>query len=223
MEAKFHPDIFLLDDGFQHARLHRDVDLVLIDGLDPLAGGELFPLGRLREPLSALRRASAFVVTRSNRACIRDVLSLWNPRAPVFESRVVPCSWADVATQEQHPPEAFRGLRVAAFCGLANPDAFWSTLASLGITPLAASAFRDHHRYTAADLKRLSSQAASLGAVALLTTEKDSINLPSDTADLIAPLKLLWLKIRIEVVNEDALLDLIVASIGTKRPGNSSL
>lgn len=213
MEQEFQPDVFLLDDGFQHAPLHRDFDLVLIDGLDPLAGGEVFPLGRLREPLSALRRASAFVITRTSRSCIHDVLSLWNPRTPVFESRVVPAFWVDVANSARSDPAGFREAPVAAFCGLANPDAFRATLASLGISPLLESSFRDHHRYTAAELQQFASKAASLGATALLTTEKDSINLPPDAAAQIAPLKLFWLKIKIEVDNEDALLDQIVAAI----------
>ncbi len=211
MEREFQPGLFLLDDGFQHARLHRDMDIVLIDGLDPLAGGELFPLGRLREPLSALRRATTFVITRTTGGGVRHALSLWNPTAAIFQSRIVPTHWTNLATGEHCNPESLQCVAAAAFCGLANPDAFWSTLASLGIKPSLKSSFPDHHRYSAGEIQRLASRAASLGAKVLLTTEKDSINLPPATAGLIAPVQLLWLKIKLEVEEEAAFLDHIAA------------
>jgi tetraacyldisaccharide 4'-kinase len=215
MEDAFRPDLFLLDDGFQHAPLHRDVDLVLIDGLDPLAGGEVFPLGRLREPLSALRRASAFVITRTGSGGVRDVLARYNPAAPVFQSRVLPAHWVDTGTGEHLNADTLLRLRVSAFCGLANPDAFWSTLSAIGIEPSAKAVFPDHHRYTIDEIRRL---AAECGI--LLTTEKDSINLPANTADEIAPAKLLWLKIRMEVDNEADLIDQIVAAICSTSSSN---
>jgi tetraacyldisaccharide 4'-kinase len=215
MENEFHPDVFLLDDGFQHARLHRDVDLVLIDGLDPLAGGEVFPLGRLREPLSALRRASAFVITRTAGGGIRYVLARYNPDAPVFQSRVLPSHWVDTGTGEHLTSASLSGLRVSAFCGLANPDAFWLTLSALGIRLATKTVFPDHHRYTIDEIRRL---AAPSGI--LLTTEKDSINLPANAADEIAPVKLLWLKIRIEVDREADLIDQIVAAICSTSSSN---
>ena len=202
MEDRFQPDIFLLDDGFQHARLHRDVDLVLIDGLDPLAGGEVFPLGRLREPLSALRRASAFVITRTDGGGVRHTLAQYNPGAPVFQSRVIPLHWVDAATGAQQTLDSLP--RASAFCGLANPNAFWSTLSALGIKPMRQTAFADHHRYTAREIEQL-------GGAILLTTEKDAINLPQP----IAPHKIFWLKIGIEIDGEAALLDRLTAPFRT--------
>ena len=202
MEDQFRPDVFLLDDGFQHARLHRDVDLVLIDGLDPLAGGEVFPVGRLREPLSALHRASAFVITRTDGGGVRNTLANYNSDAPVFQSRVIPLHWVDAHTGAQQNLESFNQVRVSAFCGLANPDAFWSTLSALGIEPLKKTAFADHHRYTASEIQQL-------GDTVLLTTEKDAINLPEH----IAPGRIFWLKIGIEIDNEEALLDQIVGAV----------
>ena len=202
MEASFQPDVFLLDDGFQHARLHRDLDLVLIDGLDPLAGGEVFPLGRLREPLSALRRASAFVITKTDGGGVRDILAHYNPGAPVFQSRVIPLHWVDAATGAHRNLESLKHSQVSAFCGLANPDAFWSTLSTLGFGPIRQTVFADHHRYTAREIEQL-------GDGVLLTTEKDAINLPEH----IPPDKIFWLKIGIEIDGETALLDQIVAAI----------
>ena len=202
MEDRFRPDVFLLDDGFQHARLHRDVDLVLIDGLDPLAGGEVFPLGSLREPLSALRRASAFVITRTDGGGVRHTLAQYNPGAPVFQSRVIPLHWVDARTGAHQSLESLKQAPVSAFCGLANPDAFWATLSALGFAPTGQTVFADHHRYTASEIRQL-------GDSVLLTTEKDAINLPEH----IAPGSIFWLKIGIEIDNDAALLDQVVAAI----------
>ena len=202
MEGRFRPDVFLLDDGFQHARLHRDVDLVLIDGMDPLAGGEVFPLGSLREPLSALRRASAFVITRTDGGGVRHTLAQYNPDAPVFQSRVIPLHWVDARTGAHQSLESLKQAPVSAFCGLANPDAFWATLSALGFAPAGQTVFADHHRYTASEIRQL-------GDSVLLTTEKDAINLPQH----IAPGSIFWLKIGIEIDNDAALLDQVVAAI----------
>ena len=192
LERRYRPEIVILDDGFQHTRLARDADIVLIDALDPLGGGDLFPLGRLREPLEALSRATAFVVTRAPRRMpgIERVLRRYNARAPVFYSRVSPDGWIEARTGRpvaQLPPG-----KVAAFCGLANPASFWRTLAQLEIRPDNCIAYRDHHRY-----------GSLPQADVLLTTEKDLMNIPDP------PPNLYWLKIHIEVEDADRLLALI--------------
>lgn len=185
MEDELAPDLFLLDDGFQHVRLHRDHDVVLIDADDPEAGG-VFPAGRLREPLSALRRATEIVA--------RGKAAMEGARAPVFRSRVVPGEWVG------EKPVG----KVAAFCGLGDPRSFWRTLAELGMDVGERTAFADHHRYTAADLKRLA--AGARGATALVTTEKDAMNLCAGAAEMVAPMKLCWLRIGIEIDGEDEFL-----------------
>jgi 3-deoxy-D-manno-octulosonic-acid transferase len=211
LERKFNPDVFLLDDGFQHARLHRDLDIVLLDAMDPFAGGALFPLGRLREPLDSLKRASAFVITRcipgDNYKGLRSKLAEINPDAPVFLSRVVPECWVDAATGDRRPLEALRDEPAAAFCGLGNPASFWSTLAALGYRPVLKRAFSDHHRYTGADLLDLSSRSR-----VLLTTEKDAMNLP----DGAFPACIFWLRIGIEMDDAERFNNLVQAAI--KRP-----
>ena len=208
LERKFDPDIFILDDGFQHARLYRDLDIVLLDAMDPFAGGALFPLGRLREPLEALKRASAFVITRcvpgDNYMGLRSKLADINPDAPIFLSRVVPECWVDAVTGDRLPLEALRDKPSAAFCGLGNPASFWSTLAALGYRPARMSAFSDHHRYTAADLAELAS-----GSNVLLTTEKDAMNLPPDTF----PAAIFWLIIGIEMDEAEQFNNLVQARI----------
>ncbi len=216
LEERYRPDIFLLDDGFQHTRLRRDLDLVLIDALNPFGGGAVFPLGNLREPLSALARAGAFVIMRAaperEYAGIIGQLRAVNPQAPVFRARLEQRYWVNYRThQPRHAPET----PVAAFCGLANPASFWGTLRSLGLQPVFHWAFGDHHHYACAQVERLAAQAKMHGSNLLLTTEKDAMNLPESTAALLerAGVEVYWLKIGVHVENEDQLLELIASKM----------
>ena len=216
LEEKYHPHLFLLDDGFQHRQLARDLDIVLIDALNPFAGGAVFPLGKLREPLRALARADAFVLMRAvperEYRGIRNRLQALNPSAPIFRGRIEPRYWVHTRTgQPAHPPEA----PAAAFCGLANPASFWGTLRTLGIAPVFTWTFDDHHRYRPTQVQRLAAQARMHGAPFLLTTEKDAMNLPDHAADILldASMELYWLKIGIQVEREDALLELIESKL----------
>ncbi len=197
-------DVLLLDDGFQHARIKRDLDVVLIDGLDPFGQDEVIPLGHLREPLSALSRASVLIITRAEddlryRAiCTR--LREYNPNAPIFRTRLLARSWRDYRTGTRMPDLAAR--RVAAFCGLGNPESFWRTLDSLGLEVVFRWAFDDHHSYTLFELQRIAHQAQACGAEILVTTEKDRSNCPDHFEAAIAPLTLAWLEIEFEMDDE---------------------
>lgn len=212
LETKLQPDIFLLDDGFQHRRLARDLDIVLIDALNPLAGGAVFPLGYLREPWSALSRADAFVIMRAapgrEYRGLRDRLRAENPSAPIFRALVEPRYWINYCTG-QHLAAPDRPY--TAFCGLANPASFWITLKTLGISPAFRWTFGDHHHYSYREMQRLVAHASSNDISALLTTEKDAMNLPGETAELLsnASVDLYWLKIGVRVLEEAELLGLI--------------
>lgn len=210
LEDLTRPDVFILDDGFQHRRLARDRNLVLIDSLDPFGGGDVFPAGRLREPLSSLARADAFLITRSEPgrpyAGIRQVLSRYNPQAPVFHSRAHPTGWIEHATGR--PADIATGP-VIAFCGLGNPHSFWQTLRDMKIEPAFAWAFDDHHTYTTRELQRLAAQARLRGARFLLTTRKDSLNLPPNVTPLVAPLSILWLDIEAQVFEAEEFIDFL--------------
>jgi 3-deoxy-D-manno-octulosonic-acid transferase len=201
MELRFHPGVFLLDDGFQHRRLARDLDILLIDALDPFAGGALPPLGRLREPLTALARADVLVITRAapGRAFtgLKAALKRWNARAPILLCRTIPVAWVDAASGEEHAPDKLPFRRVAAFCGLANPAAFWETLDQLGTKTVWRREFADHHRYTRTEIESLDTADAE----ALITTEKDLANIPCRPA-----LPLYWLRIGLEVEDAEELL-----------------
>ncbi len=206
MESQLHPDVFLLDDGFQHTRLKRYEDIVLIDALDPLAGG-VFPLGRLREPFENVARATAIIVTRAERgqsiAGIERLIRRYNRAAPIFRCRMAPKKWIRIGSglQEAQP---FR--RVGAFCALGSPNSFWQSLDQLGLEVAFREAFRDHHPYSLSDLERLAAQASAQGVDALVTTEKDTMNLCEGAAALFQSCPLYWLKLGVEIENEEELL-----------------
>jgi tetraacyldisaccharide 4'-kinase len=213
LEKRTNPGIFVLDDGFQHAKLARQLDLVMIDTLDPFGGEDLFPAGRLREPLEALGRADGFVLTRTQPGRrydgIESRLKRYNPDAPRFRSRVVPKRWVDAVSGEEYGPEQLPVSRVAAFCGLANPASFWLSLESVGLQPVYRWSFGDHHEYKPGEIHTLVAQARTNRAEALLTTEKDLMNLSGEAIRLIAPLRLIWLGIGIEFENEREMLEWI--------------
>ena len=167
------PDVFVLDDGFQHARVARDLDIVVLDGTDPFAGGAPFPLGRLREPLSALTRASLIVITRPQRntdAIVRRIQE-HNHKAPVVIARKVPKRFVEITSRREHQADFLSGHVVTAFCGLGNPESFRSTLMSLGVDVRTFLTFADHHRYSTADLCSMPE------GLTLVTTEKDAVKL----------------------------------------------
>lgn len=182
-------DIVVLDDGFQHRRLARDLDLVAIDATDPFGCGHVFPRGLLRERLSGLSRADAAILTRAGsfsperRAEIRDRLSAaCGGRLPGVWAEA---SHAPVAVRDQagtrHGIDWLDGRRVAAFAGIGNPSAFRKTLTSLGAEVVAFRPYADHHAYAPADLTDLTIWARGHDA-ALVTTLKDLVKLPAGFA-----------------------------------------
>ncbi len=196
MERRLRPRVFLLDDGFQHWRLDRDFDLIVLDGQDPFGGGALLPLGRLREPVQAARRAHAVVVTRTSRTeAIEQALRASGYAGPVFTARLVSEAWIEAMSGE---PASLPGC-VGAFCGLGNPGSFWASLREMGIEPVFRRAFADHHKYSVAEMEGLARDVD-----ALVTTEKDAANLPGDWRG-----RVLWLKVRLEIDRGEELLEMI--------------
>jgi 3-deoxy-D-manno-octulosonic-acid transferase len=217
LEVEFGVNVVLLDDGFQHARVGRRVDIVLVDALNPFGGGYPLPLGRLREPLEGLARAGIFVITRSDFGrvveSIEHLLRRYNPRAPIFHARVRPEAWVACGTDDTMPASALPYSRVAAFCGLGNPESFWCTLSALGLNVVDRLRFDDHHAYKPWELRFLSHQFRQAGAEAILTTEKDMLNLCEDCDRQFAPLPLCWLRIGVHVDREDEFLRAIVRQL----------
>lgn len=208
-------DLFLLDDGFQHLQLGRDVDIVLIDTTRPLRQQSLLPAGCLREPISAVNRADLLLFTRTNHSP-RTVWAMQQlPQFPVFPStaKLIGLQRNDAdQTEILRPDEAFGPFY--AFCAIGNPEAFFLDLEKWKIPVVGQSVFRDHHRYTVADSARLEKLAAQAGAKALVTTEKDGQNLRGaefeGTPVYIA-------RIALEIPDEEEVLSLIRTKLHAHR------
>ena len=200
-ELNLKSDLFILDDGFQHLRIARDLDIVAVDATNPWGGGRLLPSGRLREPLARLTRADLIILTRTEQALEIDALRkkagrLSNGR-PVLLSRtrtraIRPLDDAlmtgDAPDIFPHPssliPHPSSRQPVAAFCAIGNPAAFFAQLRSDGHDLRDTRAFPDHHFYKQTDVDALIHEAKQHGARALLTTAKDAVKLRSLRFDL---------------------------------------
>jgi tetraacyldisaccharide 4'-kinase len=181
---RVHPEIdaFVLDDGFQHRRLARDLDVVLIDATNPFGYGHLLPRGLLREPLTALRRASVMVITRADQAHTTSldetirVIRQHNPNVPIFRARHALQTLLDPRNTPR-PIDDLRGRRVFVFCGIGNPQGFHEQLLAHGAMDAGTRWFGDHHAYTPQDVTELRASAVAAGAEMLVTTEKDWVKL----------------------------------------------
>jgi tetraacyldisaccharide 4'-kinase len=176
----------VLDDGFQHLQLARDVDIVLIDATNPFSGGLLLPAGHLREPRSSLARADVIVITRSTHAPAIESAIRRDSAVPIFYAR--PQLDAIRNFNADKPGDAIAPAelpKLFAFCGIGNPAAFLVDLRAWGLDIAGHIFFPDHHRYTAKDAQEILQQASATGASALICTEKDLYNLrATNKADL---------------------------------------
>ncbi len=175
----------VLDDAFQHRRIARDLDIVLLDALEPFGFGHVFPRGTLREPLSGLRRADLVVLSRagmleaSAREAIRQQVAQLAPKAGWAEADHCPQGLRNACGQQQ-PTQSLAGKAVAAFCGVGNPAGFRQTLQLCGYRVIALREFADHYRYTRADVESLIAWADGLDVEAVLCTHKDLVKLGID-------------------------------------------
>jgi len=201
-------EVFVLDDGFQHQNLARDLDIVTIDATNPWGGGGLLPYGRLREPRAGLARADCVVITRTEQ--VDDIDSLMNSvqrlvgEVPIFSSRMV-ASPVRRLSGESVDNESLRAQPIAAFCGVGNPESFFNQLRRAGYTPALTRAFADHNDYNQSDVDRLISEAKAHGAGALITTAKDALKLTSLNLELPCYV----LEIKIAIAHEDRLIEMI--------------
>jgi tetraacyldisaccharide 4'-kinase len=174
-------EVLVLDDGFQHRRLARDLDVVLVDATDPWGQGYLFPRGLLREPRRGLRRAGVVVLTRcdlveeSVRQRLRNLIGCLAPEVPVVEASHRPVALVNL--ERSAPLESLGERPVAAFCGIGNPDAFRATLTRLGGQIRAFRTYPDHHAYTRSDVEDLRAWARQQDDGVVVTTQKDLVKL----------------------------------------------
>ncbi len=201
-EQKFGPQLHLLDDGFQHRQLHRDLDIVLVGEGD--LEDKLLPAGRLREPVSALTRADLIMI----------------PEALSREK---------IRTHETCVSALFKVVRtmslggkpdggIVAFCGIARPHGFFAGLRAAGVNVVGERAFRDHHAYSEADVAELQKMRESAGAAGFVTTEKDQINL-GERGGKLSPLSIAELNVSVDRPEE--LLDRVVQLVATSRAAKS--
>jgi tetraacyldisaccharide 4'-kinase len=180
--AKQGVEWFVLDDGFQHLALARDVNILLIDSTNPFGGGYLLPAGRLREPRTALARADIVVITRGDYTPAVQAAVRRYTAAPIFNAspRLDSICPVDAGAAPDTPAdgtETLRGEKLFAFCGIGNPGAFLDNLRGWGYSVAGCTFFPDHHRYTQSDVERIEAAAHNAGASALICTEKDTFNL----------------------------------------------
>ncbi|HLB72798.1 MAG TPA: tetraacyldisaccharide 4'-kinase [Sedimentisphaerales bacterium] len=174
----FGANVLIMDDGFQHRRLARDLDIVAIDATMPFGFGRILPAGLLREPITALRRAGAVVITRADQAAQDQLTEIENKirniKADIVIARSIHSPVCAISRDgDRISLEKLQGKKILAFCGIGNPGAFLNTLKALGADLLGSAVFDDHHHYTHACLEKISKQARHLKADLIVTTQKD--------------------------------------------------
>jgi tetraacyldisaccharide 4'-kinase len=180
--AEFDCQLIVLDDAFQHRRIHRDLDIVLIDALEPFGFGHVFPRGTLREPLAGWRRAQLAILTRSDlvdesqRVAIRNQFARYAPAAAWVEATYPPRALAAADGQERDTAE-LAGRRVAAFCGIGNPAGFRLSLAQCGFDVVEMRELADHFPYPAGEVAALARWVDSLQVASAICTSKDLVKI----------------------------------------------
>ncbi|MEN6465452.1 MAG: tetraacyldisaccharide 4'-kinase [Syntrophaceae bacterium] len=176
---KLGADVLILDDGFQHRCLHRDIDIALLDAARPFGNGFVLPRGPLREQPGSLERADLLVLTRSDSDSVpcETMLRKQFPRKKIVRARHEPECVVDHSTGEDRPVSFISGKRVAAFCGIAGPGSFRALIEKLGGELVFFKEFPDHHRYTPQDIDYLIGKSRDKSPDIVLTTDKDRIKL----------------------------------------------
>jgi tetraacyldisaccharide 4'-kinase len=199
------PAVHILDDGFQHRQLARDINIVLLNRDD--WRDHLLPAGNLRETLAALRRAHAIALP-ADQPDLERQLKAANLTAP---------AWRIHRRMEVSPADG----PVAAFCGIARPDQFFAGLKAAGLLVATRTAFRDHHRYTTSDIDGLISSAKASGATAIITTDKDRIRLENLASNFSDDMPLVTARLTIEIEGEAAFVDWLTARFATPAAASS--
>lgn len=214
----FKSDVFILDDGFQHLRVARNLNILTIDATNPWGNGRLLPAGILREPLAELTRAECIVITRADDLHTTEALRheiAAQTRGPIFCSRMRLSGLRPIEGdlgRSLITAEEIKASTVAAFCGIGNPKSFFSLLRRGGYQLGHTQVFRDHHIYTQSDIDRFVRESVTRGAQILLTTAKDEVKLRS----LKSELPCYAADIAIEIENQEKLRALVEKAIQDK-------
>ena len=224
--TKFGAKVLVMDDGFQHRRLHRDLDIVTIDATCPFGYDRMLPAGFLREPITALKRADAVVITRCdqiNETKLRELeekLREVNPNIVIARSIHRPIC-ARLTDGKEIGVEQLKGRKIFAFCGIGNPQSFFGTIKSIGAEVVGSKIYDDHHHYTDNDISEIYEQAGTVKAELILTTQKDWSKIIGDfrfsIADCQPPIPLARLVIELKFIGgEDKIRNLIESTLGGK-------
>ncbi|MHC4639007.1 MAG: tetraacyldisaccharide 4'-kinase [Planctomycetota bacterium] len=219
--SKFGAKVLIMDDGFQHRRLARDLDIVTIDATLPFGYGKMFPAGLLREPVASLMRADAVVMTRCDQINETELSELErklraiNPDMIVARSIHAPVC-AKSTDNQVIRVERLEGKKIFAFCGIGNPDAFFNTIRALRCELTGSKVYDDHYHYTDGCLADIYEQAERLKADLILTTQKDWTKIPR-TASVRKDIQLAYLAIEIKfLAGQDKLTGLIEDTLAGK-------
>ncbi len=177
---RFRPQAVILDDGFQHLRLHRDLNILLMDSAHPFGNGHVIPMGYLRGPKKEAKRADLVVFTGAGNVpqeALEEVKSYALSVSSMLNAKYLPISICNIKTREEKPLEAVAGKGIFAFCGIANPGSFSLILHGLNGRITGSAGFPDHYAYTTGDIKHLLEKAKESGAEMLMVTEKDAVKL----------------------------------------------
>jgi len=195
-------DVYIADDAFQHWPLHRDLDIVAIDLVNPFGNGHLLPSGILREPLSALKRADVFILTKvddTNRAeSFSKRLKEFNPKAMIVESRYKSTGVVDVFETITLPKDFLKAIPVVGFCAIGDPFSFQLTLKNTGASVASLYTYMDHHVYTKAEILRMVEFCHSQEVPVLVTTHKDAVKL-REFKELFKGIRLVYIPIQLEI------------------------
>ena len=223
---EFDAQVFIMDDGFQHRAMARDLDIVAIDATEPFGYGKMLPAGLLREPVSSLKRAGAVVITRCDQIDGAELNELEKKLRAINPDMVIARSihaalYTKSTNNEEVGIEQLKGKKIFAFCGIGNPDAFLNTIKNLGAELAGSKIYDDHYHYTDACLTEISEQAVELGADLILTTQKDWTKVISNPefqmSESKSPLPFAYLAIEIKfLAGEDKLTALIKDTLAGK-------
>jgi tetraacyldisaccharide 4'-kinase len=177
---KFGANVLICDDAMQHRQIYRDINLVLLDSKGLKGNDHILPMGKLREPLKEIRRASAILLTRADEEVKTDTkieAMIKTEKIPVFRSIHKPQDIIISDETVQMPISELKGKKVCAFCAIANPDSFEKTILAARAKVLSFDIFPDHHRYSEKEIEKLKTSFIKSGADYLMTTEKDAMRL----------------------------------------------
>jgi tetraacyldisaccharide 4'-kinase len=224
--SKFGANTLIMDDGFQHRRLVRDLDIVAIDATRPFGYGKMLPAGLLREPIASLKRADAVVITRCDQIAetelsrIEKKLESINPDMIIARSIHAP-AYVRSTDNKEISFEQIKNKKIFAFCGIGNPDSFLQTIKQTGADVVGSKVYNDHHHYTDSCLAGIYEQATYLKAYLVLTTQKDWTKIISDfrfqISDFQSSLPFAYIGIEIKfLAGEDKLRGLIEKTLAGK-------